>query len=215
MLLQNTNMRKLLFTLGFLLSSFFLFAQQSYNIQVVDSKTGKLVANASVKIKSSGKGISTNVNGSAVLQASAGDVLEISSIGYANQELRLSAQSNINVSLEPASIEYLDVVIVGTRGAPRAKIETAVPVDVIRINQVGLPTAKMDLTSALNMAAPSFNYNKQTGADGADHVDLGTLRGLGPDQTLVLINGKRRHQTAFVALFGTRGRGNSDRKSVV
>ena len=49
----------------------------------------------------------------------------------------------------------------------------------------------MDFTSVLNMAAPSFNYNKQSGADGADHVDLGTLRGLGPDQTLVLINGKR------------------------
>ncbi len=59
------------------------------------------------------------------------------------------------------------------------------------------------------MAAPSFNYNKQSGADGADHLDLGALRGLGPDQTLVLINGKRRHQTAFVALFGTRGRGAS------
>src|SRR4030095_16879474 len=42
-----------------------------------------------------------------------------------------------------------------------------------------------------------------------DHIDLATLRGLGPDQTLVLINGKRRHQTAFVAVFGTRGRGNS------
>jgi iron complex outermembrane receptor protein len=67
----------------------------------------------------------------------------------------------------------------------------------------------MDLTSQLNYAAPSFNYNKQSGADVADHLDLGTLRGLGPDQTLVLINGKRRHQTAFVALFGTRGRGNS------
>ena len=50
---------------------------------------------------------------------------------------------------------------------------------------------------------------KQTGSDGADHIDLATLRGLGPDQTLVLINGKRRHQTAFVAVFGTRGRGNS------
>ncbi|MEO7523689.1 MAG: TonB-dependent receptor, partial [Ferruginibacter sp.] len=82
-------------------------------------------------------------------------------------------------------------------------------VDVIRVNQVGLPTAKTDLTSVLNMAAPSFNYNKQSGADGADHVELGTLRGLGPDQTLVLINGKRRHTTAFVALFGTRGRGAS------
>ena len=61
----------------------------------------------------------------------------------------------------------------------------------------------------LNYAAPSFNYNKQSGSDGADHIDLATLRGLGPDQTLVLVNGKRRHQTAFVAVFGTRGRGNS------
>ena len=67
----------------------------------------------------------------------------------------------------------------------------------------------MDLTSVLNYSAPSFNYNKQSGSDGADHVDLATLRGLGPDQTLVLVNGKRRHQTAFVAVFGTRGRGNS------
>ncbi|MBK7680600.1 MAG: TonB-dependent receptor plug domain-containing protein [Chitinophagaceae bacterium] len=67
----------------------------------------------------------------------------------------------------------------------------------------------MDLSSVLNYAAPSFNYNKQSGSDGADHVDLATLRGLGPDQTLVLVNGKRRHQTAFVAVFGTRGRGNA------
>ena len=58
-------------------------------------------------------------------------------------------------------------------------METPVPVDVIRINQVGLPTAKMDLTSVLNIAAPSFNYNKQSGSDGADHIDIGTLRGLG------------------------------------
>src|SRR5205085_9815632 len=61
----------------------------------------------------------------------------------------------------------------------------------------------------LNVAAPSFNYNKQTGADGADHIDIGTLRGLGADHTLVSINGKRRHPTAFVGLFGTRGRAGS------
>ena len=195
--------------LGLVLSSFLLYAQQTYTVTVTDSKTGNPVANVSVKIKLTNKGTSTGNNGTASLQASANDVLEISSIGYASQEIKLSGQTKITVSLESTAIEYLDVVVVGTRGAPRAKIETAVPVDVIRINQVGLPTAKMDLTSALNMAAPSFNYNKQTGADGADHVDLGTLRGLGPDQTLVLINGKRRHQTAFVALFGTRGRGNS------
>lgn len=196
-------------SLGLVLSSFLLHAQQTYTVMVTDSRTGNPVADVSVKIKSTSKGGVTNSGGTITMQASANDVLEISSIGYASQEISLSGQTSVRVLLESTSIEYLDVVVIGTRGAPRAKIETAVPVDVIRINQVGLPTAKMDLTSALNMAAPSFNYNKQTGADGADHVDLGTLRGLGPDQTLVLINGKRRHQTAFVALFGTRGRGNS------
>lgn len=202
-------MKKLSLLFSLVLISFALYAQQTYTITVTDSKAGKPVADVSVKIKATNKGGSTTANGTMTLQASVNDVLEISSIGYTSQEIKLSNQTNVLVSLESASIEYSDIVVVGSRGAPRAKIETAVPVDVIRINQVGLPTAKMDLTSALNMAAPSFNYNKQSGADGADHVDLGTLRGLGPDQTLVLINGKRRHQTAFVALFGTRGRGNS------
>ena len=97
----------------------------------------------------------------------------------------------------------------GTLGGGRVNTETAVPVDIVNTNQALMPTARMDITSLLNYAAPSFNYNKQSGSDGADHVDLATLRGLSPDQTLVLINGKRRHQTAFVAVFGTRGRGAS------
>ncbi len=59
------------------------------------------------------------------------------------------------------------------------------------------------------MAVPSFNYNKQSGADGSDAIDFASLRGLGYDQTLVLVNGKRRHLAAFVNEFGTRGRGNS------
>ena len=202
-------MRKLILTLSMLFCTYLVFAQQSYTVKVIDSKTGAPVANASVNIKSTTKGMMTSSEGSNTIKANANDVLVITCVGYQSQEIKLGGQTSITVSLEPATGEIADVVVVGTRGAPRAKIETAVPVDVIRINQVGLPTAKMDLTSALNMAAPSFNYNKQSGADGADHVDLGTLRGLGPDQTLVLINGKRRHQTAFVALFGSRGRGNS------
>ncbi|MBL7693711.1 MAG: TonB-dependent receptor [Ferruginibacter sp.] len=202
-------MRKLLLLLSLVLSSTLLFAQKSVTVRVTDAKTGNPVSNASVKIKSSNKGGFTGGDGTITLQVSPDDVLEITSIGYNFQSVKVGNQTAIAVNLETALVDIGDVVVVGTRGAPRAKIETAVPVDVIRINQVGQPTAKMDLTSALNMAAPSFNYNKQSGADGADHIDLGTLRGLGPDQTLVLINGKRRHQTAFVALFGTRGRGNS------
>ena len=186
-----------------------VFAQQSITVKVTDASTGEPVTNASATVRGSGKGASANSSGVLKIQANANDVLEITSIGYTPQTVTLGTSTEISISLQPSSVDLGDVVFLGTRGAARAKTETAVPVDVIRINQIGLPTAKMDLTSVLNMAAPSFNYNKQTGADGSDHLDLGTLRGLGPDQTLVLINGKRRHHTAFVALFGTRGRANS------
>ena len=184
------------------------FAQKTYTLKIMDSQTGKPLPKVSAIVKDN-KGNVSDENGEAKIIGNSSTMVKISYIGYKDLEITLGDEMMIMVSLESAVTEISDVVVLGTRGAARAKTETAVPVDVIKINQAGMPSARMDLTSVLNMAAPSFNYNKQTGSDGADHIDLGTLRGLGPDQTLVLINGKRRHNTAFVALFGTRGRGNS------
>ena len=205
------KLQKSLLLIVMIVSSHFLFAQkQTITGKVTDAKTNEPLAGVSIKLKTGkGGGTLTNQDGAFTLSAQAGDVLEISFVGYKTETVKLAGETSIAISLTLGGAELNEVVFVGSRGGARAKIETPVPVDVIRINQVGLPTAKMDLTSVLNYAAPSFNYNKQSGADGADHVDLGTLRGLGPDQTLVLINGKRRHPTALVALFGTRGRGNS------
>ena len=184
--------------------------QQQVKGRVTDAATGEALRGVSIKIKSSkSAGTITGEDGSFSLSVAPGTVLDFSFVGHQSISVTVSGQTDILVQLPLNAAELNEVVFVGSRGGARAKIETPVPVDIIKINQVGLPTAKTDLTSVLNYAAPSFNYNKQSGADGADHVDLGTLRGLGPDQTLVLINGKRRHQTAFVALFGTRGRGNS------
>jgi iron complex outermembrane recepter protein len=206
---NNKLMKKVFLLLSFLFCSFLLFAQQLYTLTITDGATGNPLPNASAKVKSASKGVIAGSDGLLKIQANVNDVIEVSSIGYKPQSFALGNQTTITVAMDAVLIELGDIVILGTRGAGRAKIETAVPVDVIKINQAGLPTAKMDLSSVLNMAAPSFNYNKQSGADGADHIDLGTLRGLGPDQTLVLINGKRRHTTALVALFGTRGKGAS------
>ena len=206
---KQSIMKKLSLSAAFIFCTFFLFSQQLFTVKVIDASTGNPLSGSSVKLKSAKTGVAANSDGTIKIQAAINNVLEITCIGYKPQLVTVSNQQEITVAMEANLVELGDIVVLGTRGAGRAKTETAVPVDVIKINQVGLPTAKMDLTSILNMAAPSFNYNKQSGADGADHVDLGTLRGLGPDQTLVLINGKRRHQTAFVALFGTRGRGNS------
>lgn len=202
-------MKKIFLLLFLLVFVSFAFAQQKVTVKVSDAKTGEPLKNATIKIKSAKTAATANSEGVVQITATAKDVIEITSVGYKDQSVTINGQSTINIGMEISTIDLGDVVILGSRGVARIKTESAVPVDVIKINQVGLPTAKMDITSILNMAAPSFNYNKQSGSDGADHVDLGTLRGLGPDQTLVLINGKRRHQTAFVALFGTRGRGNS------
>src|SRR4051812_4443449 len=60
----------------------------------------------------------------------------------------------------------------------------------------------------LNFVAPSYNSSRQTIADGTDHIDPATLRGLGPDQVLVLVNGRRRYNTALLNVNGTIGRGS-------
>lgn len=102
-----------------------------------------------------------------------------------------------------------DVVITGSRNKKRTVVNSAVPVDVIEVKQLSQSTGQVEVNQLLQFAAPSFNSNKQSGSDGADAVDPATLRGLGPDQTLLLLNGKRYHQSSLVNLFGTRGRGNT------
>ncbi|PSL44854.1 iron complex outermembrane receptor protein [Chitinophaga niastensis] len=204
------NLKLLPCLASMLLCVSYSFAQtQKISGKVTDAGTGASLEGVTVHVKSAAKGTQTNAAGIFTLDAAASDVLEFSSIGYTPQQQNVNGRTQINVQLVSLVAELGPIVSVGTRGGGRAKTETPVPVDVISVNQAGLPTANMELTSLLNAAAPSFNYNKQSGSDGADQIDLATLRGLGPDQTLVLVNGKRRHQTAFVAVFGTRGRGNS------
>ncbi|MBM3417029.1 MAG: TonB-dependent receptor, partial [Bacteroidetes bacterium] len=191
-----------------LFAGFVALAQQTINGKVTDPN-GLPLAGISILSKKTGKGTQTAADGTFRLQVAADDELQITGIGYAPQTISTGSNTVINITLSQSVEELGQVVLVGTRRFGRVKTETTAPVDVINVGQATAPTARMDLTSVLNYAAPSFNYNKQSGSDGADHIDLATLRGLGPDQTLVLVNGKRRHQTAFVAVFGTRGRGNS------
>ncbi|MBA5686349.1 TonB-dependent receptor plug domain-containing protein [Rugamonas apoptosis] len=101
------------------------------------------------------------------------------------------------------------VNVVGSRRAASSATDTAVPVDVIPMNKAAESGGQFDLAQTLTNISPSFNSTRQTGADGADLVDSAALRGLGSDQTLVLVNGKRRHTTALVNLFGARNRGNT------
>ena len=96
------------------------------------------------------------------------------------------------------------VNIVGTRRANASATDTVVPVDFIPLSKAAEQGGQFDLAQTLQYISPSFNSTRQTGADGADLVDSAALRGLGSDQTLVLVNGKRKHTSALVNLFGAR-----------
>lgn len=202
-------MRRVLLLTTLLLCSLVFFAQSVITGKITDSNTGNPVSGASVRVKSTKKGMITGDDGIFSLQASPTDILEISFVGYKSQSVKVNGLTDIPISLEAGVTDLNEVVVVGSRGAPRVRTESPVPIDIIKVNQLGEVTAKPDLMSQLNMAVPSFNYNKQSGGDGSDAIDFASLRGLGFDQTLVLINGKRRHLSAFVNEVGTRGRGNS------
>ncbi len=177
--------------------------------KVTDAGSGTPLQGVSIKLKGSASGISTGEDGSFSLPVTKGDILIVTYVGYTEQTISPKDSVHLSIKLVSSSNELVQVVVVGSRGAPRSATESPVPVDVINVNQMSQSTGRPDLMSQLNIAVPSFNYNKQSGTDGSDAIDFASLRGLGFDQTLVLINGKRRHMSAFVNQSGTRGRGNS------
>ena len=200
----------LLFITSMLFMGEIAFAQNiTVKGTVTDATSKETLVGVSVRVKGSTQGTTTNASGQFTITALATDQLLISYVGYKTQTIPVGTGGIVDVKMEKEGAALGEVVVTGSRSKPRVRLETAVPVDLISVSKASATTGRMDLTDILNYAAPSFNYNKQSGSDGADHVELGTLRGLGPDQTLVLINGKRQHPTAFISVFGTRGRGAS------
>ena len=116
--------------------------------------------------------------------------------------------SGPTVTLDVAlSLGFTEQVTVGSRAAGAAA-EKAVPVDVLSNEEI-VSSGYTETAQVIQSLAPSFNFPRPTITDGTDTVRPATLRGLGPDQVLVLINGKRRHQSALVHLNGSIGRGST------
>lgn len=102
------------------------------------------------------------------------------------------------------------VIVTGTRASDRTVLESTSPVDVLGaddLRRAGGPAG--ELGSALQALLPSFNFPRQSNSGGADHVRAAQLRGLSPDQVLVLVNGRRRHTSALVSTGSKIGRGTT------
>jgi iron complex outermembrane receptor protein len=104
-------------------------------------------------------------------------------------------------------VSFGQEITVGSR-AIGAESEKAVPVDVIQQEQI-MSSPSTETSQVIAKIAPSFNFPRPTITDGTDTVRPATLRGLGPDQLLVMVNSKRRHASALVNANNSVGRGSS------
>ncbi|MEP6677173.1 MAG: carboxypeptidase regulatory-like domain-containing protein, partial [Ferruginibacter sp.] len=210
---KNHSFRKLVLSLLVILfSAAFANAQTGTISGTVKDVNGNPLAGASVTIEGQSKGTTTDASGNYSLKIAAGNyVVVISYVGQtptkSSVTVTAGATTQNNVSLN--SVADLGAVqVVGSRSRlPRSIISTPVPVDIINVKEIKT-FAQTDVSQMLTYTAPSFQSARQTISDGTDHIDPAGLRGLGPDQTLVLLNGKRRHNTALVNINGTVGRGS-------
>lgn len=185
---------------------------QSVITGTVRDESGNTLSGASVSIQGTGTGTTTDNGGTYTLKVKGGTyTVSASYVGFANSPKRVTvadgATATLDFSLSNSGVTN-EVVVLGSRALPRTQLETPVPVDVIDIKKIAQDAPQVYINQILSYVAPSFNSGTQTVADGSDHIDPASLRGLGPDQVLVLINGKRRHNTALVNINGTFGRGS-------
>lgn len=201
-------MMKKICTLFVLLLSVSAAIAQNIKGKVSDANSGQGLPGVSVQVVGTNKGASTDTNGNFTINADGKVTLKVSFIGYETQTVPATSGSTINISLKEIATTLGDVVVVGSRSTQiRTAVETVVPVDVITSKDLQL-TGQVEPTQQIQFTAPSFVSNRQTVADGTDHIDPASLRGLGPDQVLVLVNGKRRYNTALININGTVGKGS-------
>ena len=179
---------------------------QEVSGKILDGETSQPLPGASVLIKGSTIGVLSDFDGNYNISANMGDILVFSYAGFDPQEIEVTTNI-INVTLaQGGSLDT--VVVVGSRNPGRSAIDTAVAIDVINVADLANKSPQTTINEILNYVAPSFTSQTQTVSDGTDHIDPASLRGLGPDQVLVLINGKRRHNTALINVNGTVGAGS-------
>ena len=174
---------------------------------VVQDQNGNAIPEAKVQIGNQEQ--TTDASGtttfSDVISAAS---LTVTAIGFSSKRINTThGQTEIAIILAP--IQTIEsVVVVGTRSIGRRALQAPVPIEVVNREQLSL-TGQSETGRILQMLVPSFNFSSSTISDGTDALRPATLRGLGPDQTLVLINGKRRHKSALLHVNSSVGRGTA------
>lgn len=205
--MKNNDLLKIFsFILVFMLS--FTVSAQTVKGKITD-KDGEALPYMNVVEKGTTNGTTSDENGEfSITVTKMPTTLVISSLGFKTTEQEVTSTAYLTIVVEEGGVALDEVVLVGSRNKNRTVANTPVPVDIIDISELVSAGPQTSINDILNFVAPSFTSTSQTVSDGTDHIDPAALRGLGPDQVLVLVNGKRRHTTSLVNINSTVGRGS-------
>ena len=173
----------------------------------VSDENGMSLPDVQVAISALNIGDLTDADGDYTIeQVPAGThMVDFRLIGYEPVSMQVTVMdgetARLDATMNEAIILLEAVAVVGSRAQPRTVTESMVPIDIIRSSDI-TNQGDTDFANLLRNVVPSFNVNIQPISDAATFARPANLRGLAPDHTLVLINGKRRHRTAVITWYG-------------
>ena len=207
-ILKQSNMilKKLILIFSFIMVLPTSFMAQTIKGKIVDG-SGEALPYMNVVEKGTTSGTTTNDNGEFSLNVKKLPTsLVISALGFETKEIKVSNNSFLTITINEANEALNEVVITGNRAKPRTILDSPVPIDNIDVRELQ-STGQPTFDRMLVFKVPSFNSQNQAISDATAHYDPADIRGLGPSRTLVLINGKRKNQSAQVYLNRTPGKG--------
>ena len=210
------NLLKTAFLICGLISFGFVDGQNSITGKITGTDDGQPLIGATIFELSSGRGAATDIDGNYSLNLSSIPAqVEISYTGYVRRVIEVTKPGQIDIALTSSTSRLDEVVVVGTRGKPRTILDSPVPIDNINAADLRL-SGQASVDQMINFRVPSYNSANQTISDATAHFDPSELRNLGPSRTLVLVNGKRKNQSALVYVNDTPGKGEvgTDMKSI-
>ena len=191
----------------FLLNVSFLFAQKEVS-GIVKDDTGSGLPGVNITEKGTKNGVSTDMDGAYKIKVKEGATLIFSYVGFSKLEKAVTS-AVLNVVLSEEGGQNLnEVVVTGTRTAPRSNTTSALPIDVISAKDL-TSTGQASFDKALQYKIPSFNTVQTPVNDATSLLDPYEIRNMGPSRTLILINGKRKNLSSLLYVQTSPGRGET------
>jgi len=173
----------------------------------VSGADGTPITGVNVVEKGTSNGAISDFDGNYEINAASNATLVFSYVGYETQEVAVANQSVVNLTLQDGS-SLDEVILVGSRTAPRSNADSPLPVDVLQAKELS-STGQATFDKALQYKIPSFNTVQTPVNDATSLLDPYEIRNMGPSRTLILINGKRKNLSALLYTQTSPGRGET------